>query len=336
MILTLTPNPSLDLLFTADRLVWDDANRVAMPRRRPGGQGVNLVRAVSALDPSRRARAVAPLGGRVGAELRRILRDEGTDVVSVPIAGDTRVFVGVRERSAGRALLLNPRGPDVGPAAEDAIEKAVLGALDPAAAGAAEHTGWLACCGSLLPGLSADFYGRMGRAAREAGWRFVVDCDGEPLRHAAPEADLLVPNVHEAERLLGRSIDGVPSAAAAARALLEFGASLGVITLGADGAMAATEARSWHAVLDLQGADGGRLRQAMDDGSAVGAGDAFLAALLVTGQPAEDPPGALADAVAAGAAALLSRGAALIRRADFDRLRPHVRVEALGDGRRDE
>lgn len=347
MILTLTPNPSLDLLFTADRLVWDDANRVDMPRRRPGGQGVNVVRAARALDPSTRARAVAPLGGRVGAELRRMLHTEGTDVIPVPIAGDTRVFVGVQERSAGRALLLNPRGPDVHAAEEDAIEQAVLGALDSAveSAGAGAGTGaregvgdrppeaprWLACCGSLLPGLPADFYARVGTAARRTGWRFVVDCDGPPLRQAASEADLLVPNVHEAERLLDRSIDGVAAATDAARALLDFGGAMGVITLGADGAVAATAGGRWHAVLDLAGEDGARLRRDMDDGSAVGAGDAFLAALLIQGGPARDPAAALGDAVAAGAAALLSRGPALVRRADFEQLRPHVRVNQSGD-----
>ena len=59
MILTVTPNPSLDLLFRAERLVWDDANRIPLPRRRPGGQGINVVRAVRALDPRAPARAQA-------------------------------------------------------------------------------------------------------------------------------------------------------------------------------------------------------------------------------------------------------------------------------------
>ena len=48
-IVTLTPNPSIDLLFQTTRLVWDDANRVESPRRRAGGQGVNVVRALREL-----------------------------------------------------------------------------------------------------------------------------------------------------------------------------------------------------------------------------------------------------------------------------------------------
>jgi fructose-1-phosphate kinase PfkB-like protein len=74
MILTLTPNPSLDLLFSAERLVWEDANRLPAPRRRPGGQGINLARAARELGGQ--AVAVAPLGGRTrpGRSLRRGLR----------------------------------------------------------------------------------------------------------------------------------------------------------------------------------------------------------------------------------------------------------------------
>jgi fructose-1-phosphate kinase PfkB-like protein len=64
LVLTLTPNPSLDLLFSAERLVWDDANRLSDPRRRAGGQGMNVTRAALALGA--RSEAIALLGGRTG------------------------------------------------------------------------------------------------------------------------------------------------------------------------------------------------------------------------------------------------------------------------------
>jgi predicted alpha/beta-fold hydrolase len=61
LILTVTPNPSLDLLYRASTLVWDDANRIPEPRRRPGGQGINVARAVRSLGGE--AAAVTMLGG---------------------------------------------------------------------------------------------------------------------------------------------------------------------------------------------------------------------------------------------------------------------------------
>lgn len=323
MILTVTPNPSLDLLFTADRLVWDDANRVPMPRRRPGGQGINLVRAARALDPEAPAVAVAPLGGPVGDELERALAEEGTPLRRVAIAGETRVFVGVREREAGRALLLNPRGPDVGAEVEGRLMEAVVRELDRDDEGSPR---WVACCGSLLPSLPADFYARVGTTARERGWSFVPDCDGETLRLAAAAgADLLVPNLHEAERLLGCTIAGLREAGEAARALVELGAAMGVVTLGDAGAVAATDDGCWTARFHPTR----ELEAEMRIGSAVGAGDAFLAALLLALRRGMEPAAALTDAVAAGAGTLLSRGAELVGSGEVARVATHVRVEPL-------
>lgn len=306
MIVTLTPNPSLDVLFEADRLVWDDANRLAAPRRRPGGQGINVARAVLELDAD--AFAVAPLGGAIGVMLRRMLERERTPLQVVEIAGETRLFVGVREGGSGRSLLLNPRGCELRAEEVDALAEATLSAVGSARAA------WLACCGSVPPGVAEDFYARLGVEARERGVAFVPDCDGEPLKLAAQAGcDLLVPNAHEAGRLLGRRVRGAEDAAAAARGLLRFGPRWAAITLGADGAVAATANGAWHAVAPQA-----------SGGSAVGAGDAFLAALLVAFERGAEAPEALRHAVAAGTATLFSTNTALLRRADVDSVLPDV------------
>src|SRR5947207_2890243 len=108
MILTVTPNPSIDLLYEADTLVWDDANRVAMPRRRAGGQGINLTRAACVLGAD--SVALALFGGTTGAELKALLDEDATNYFAIAMAGQTRVFVAVRETTTGRSLLINPRG----------------------------------------------------------------------------------------------------------------------------------------------------------------------------------------------------------------------------------
>lgn len=329
MILTLTPNPSLDLLFEAGRLRWDDANRIPMPRRRPGGQGVNLVRAVRELAPDVSTLAVLPLGGAVGSELREMLRSEGTPLRVVEMTDETRVFVGVRERDTGRSLLLNPRGTKV-----DSVVEARL--LEAVAAGLAGHTGgWVACCGSLLPGLSHDLYARVGALAAERGFRFVPDCDGPSLAAAVASApSLLVPNAHEAGRLVGRPVDGVGAAVAAARELIGRAApspDVGppervLVTLGAEGAVAVDPAGAWWARPVLPPP----LALEAEGGSAVGAGDAFLAALLLALDRGAGTEAALGEAVATGTATLLGRGADLVRAADLTRVRPHVEVERVG------
>jgi len=310
-IITVTPNPSIDLLFEAEALVWDDANRVAMPRRRAGGQGINVTRAVRELVGD--SIAVTLLGGNTGEELRSLLAAEGIDVRVASAPGTTRTFVAVRERSSGRAMLINPVGPACGPEEE----KALLAALDQCV-----HTGdWVVSSGSVPPGFDLTFHAHVRDRALAAGARAVVDTDGPALRRAAPGCTLLAPNLPEAARLLDRPIHGVHDAASAARALLEFGAETAVITMAGDGAVLAT--RLHPAVLHASAP------AAPTAASAVGAGDAFLAALLLSIDSCT-PADALRQSVAAGTAVLHSSGDALVRKEDVDRLAAGIDVKEAG------
>ena len=145
MILTITHNPSLDLLFETTQLNWDDANRMDAPRRRPGGQGINVTRAARALGAS--SVAVALLGGRVGDELADVLAAEGTPCERISIVGETRVFVGARESGTGRALLLNPRGPHFNDSEARRVCAQMIDTI------ARLKPAWVAVCGSIPPGL---------------------------------------------------------------------------------------------------------------------------------------------------------------------------------------
>lgn len=295
VLLTVTPNPSLDLLFEAASLVWDDANRVDEPRRRPGGQGINVARALRALGGD--AVAVALLGGDTGRALAQSLAADGLAVEAVPGPGETRTFVAVHESAAARSLLINPRGPSCPASAQEALVEAVRRRVD------ADRPRWLACCGSVPPGVSADLYARIGAYARARGIRFVPDCDGEALKLAAHGGcDLLVPNRHEAERLLAMAIDGPEEAARAAADLRDrFGTLLAAVTLGEEGAVAASASGVWHVAA-----------QPVASASAVGAGDAFLAGLVLALDGNAAAPDALRAAVAAGTAVLRSTGSALV------------------------
>lgn len=312
MILTVTANPSLDLLFRTGRLVMDDANRVDPPRRRPGGQGINLVRAARALGGE--ARAVAPLGGGVGAELQAALEAEGTPMTVVPIAEETRIFVGVREDATGRSLLLNPRGPVLTQAEVRRLEEITIDVIRE------QRPAWVACCGSLARGIDTDFYARVGETARMGGARFVPDCDGDALRRALDSGcDLLTPNQHEAGRLLDTTLESFEDAVEAARRLLGRGVPIAMITLGHDGALCATEDGVWHAPAPA----------VTRPGSAVGAGDAFLAAVLLAAMDDAGPQEILRAGVSAGAASLSSEGADLIDAARVSELAGQVEVSRV-------
>jgi 1-phosphofructokinase len=310
MILTVTPNPSIDLLYEADHLVWDDANRVEMPRRRAGGQGVNLTRAARTLGGD--SVAIALVGGRAGAELTSLLDADRTSYIAVPIPAETRVFVAVRESSSGRSLLVNPRGPVL---TED--DRTHLLEETEAACAKLEPE-WVVCSGSVPRGLGNDLYASVSRLAHTHSAQFVADCDGEALECATKSGcDLLAPNQHEAARMLGSSVVTVQDAAKAARSLLDAAPRV-LIKLGENGAVMATRDGCWHA-------RGREVRR----GSAVGAGDAFLAAFLIADGDGALSPEALCRAVAAGSAVLMSAGTTLLSRRDYEAMLAEVVVTPI-------
>ncbi|MEE2046584.1 PfkB family carbohydrate kinase, partial [Nocardiopsis tropica] len=64
MILTLTPNPSVDHTLEVERLIRGEVLRVSATRAQAGGKGVNVARALRVAGVP--TRAVLPVGGGGG------------------------------------------------------------------------------------------------------------------------------------------------------------------------------------------------------------------------------------------------------------------------------
>ena len=70
-IVTITPNPAIDLSTTVDRILPVVKLRGTSQRRDPGGGGVNVARVIERLGGD--AGAIYPVGGSLGALLRRLV-----------------------------------------------------------------------------------------------------------------------------------------------------------------------------------------------------------------------------------------------------------------------
>lgn len=142
MILTVTPNPSLDRTYELPGLSRGAVLRATSDRVDPGGKGVNVSRAVAAA--GHRTAAVAPLGGPEGALLARLLGEHGIEAVGVPIAGSTRINITLVEPD-GTLTKVNAAGPEITAAEAERL-------LDTVRTRSADAD-WIACCGSLPRGL---------------------------------------------------------------------------------------------------------------------------------------------------------------------------------------
>ncbi|WP_069173792.1 1-phosphofructokinase [Streptomyces griseus] len=287
MILTVTPNPSLDRTYELPGLTRGAVLRATLDRVDPGGKGVNVSRAVAAA--GHRTVAVAPLGGPEGALLARLLGEHGIEAAGVPIAGSTRVNVTLVEPD-GTLTKVNAAGPEIGPAEAEAL----LDAVRARSAGA----DWIACCGSLPRGLPPRWYAELVARSHRAGARIALDTSGAALVAALPQRpDVVKPNTEELAEAVGRPLVTVGDAVKAAQELCERGARSVLASLGATGQLLVEEAGAYFASARVD-----TVR------SNVGAGDASLAGFLTAGGTGL---AALASAVAHGAAAVQLAGSVM-------------------------
>jgi 6-phosphofructokinase 2 len=74
-VVTITPNPAVDLSTSVDRILPVAKLRGKAQRRDPGGGGINVARVIGRLGGD--ARAIYPAGGAIGKLLRQLLDQEG-------------------------------------------------------------------------------------------------------------------------------------------------------------------------------------------------------------------------------------------------------------------
>jgi 1-phosphofructokinase len=307
VIVTVTPNPSLDRTVEVDELVRGAVLRARTATVEAGGKGVNVARALAANGKS--TRAVVPLGGAEGAQLAGLLTLPGVEVVVIPLAGAIRANISVVEPD-GTVTKINEPGPTLSPDDAEAIVAATV-----AAAGEAD---WVAASGSLPPGVGADFYARLTErlAARNGPTvRIAIDTSGEALRAALPaQPDLVKPNHEELAEAAGQAIHTLGDAIDAAQRLREKGAGAVLASLGPDGALLVDESGVYHGEAPVDAPV-----------STVGAGDALLAGYLSAGGLG---PAALAEGLAWGAAATRLPGSRMPTPADLERQAVHIHAVA--------
>ncbi|WP_330458360.1 1-phosphofructokinase [Streptomyces sp. NBC_00820] len=294
MILTVTPNPSLDRTYEVPALERGEVIRASGERMDPGGKGVNVSRAVAAA--GRRTVAVLPLGGAPGALVADLLDAQGIEVAAVPVAGATRSNIALAEAD-GILTKINAPGPELSPAEQELLLDTVRER--------SRAADWIACCGSLPRGLAPSWYADVVRQAHAVGARIALDTSGRALLEAlSARPDVVKPNAEELAEAVGRPLATVGDAVKAAEELRAMGARAVLASLGADGQLLVDDAGAWFGTARVD-----TVR------SNVGAGDSSLAGFLVAGGGGPD---ALASAVAHGAAAVRLPGSVMPGPADLD------------------
>lgn len=265
-IITLTPNPALDITLRVEGVRLGETHRVPTGANRAGGKGLNVARVAHQQGHS--VLAIAPTGGATGQQFATELAASGMPHRLVPVKAETRRTFALVDARADQTTIFNESGSPLDPSEWEALSTEVEQSLNeggPEALGPAV----LVVSGSLPPESPPDFYTRVIELAHSRGVPVVIDTSGPGLLRAAQAgADLLKPNREEIQEATG-----IPDPVLASLELLRLGAQRVLTTSGAEG-MLAFEAgmgsRYWTA----------RLPQPLR-GNPTGAGDAAVAAAAV-------------------------------------------------------
>lgn len=312
MIITVTLNAAIDRTVAVPNFRQGHRHRSVESRTVAGGKGVNVARALARL--GRPVIAAGLTGGPTGHRLTEELAEEGIVHDLTTIAEESRINLAVIDPTSGEQTEINERGPEV---TEDEVA-VFLDRLDYLARGARICV----LAGSLPPGVDPELYARIIRELRQRDLVVVLDSDGEPMRtglRAGPS--MVVPNVLEAEELVGHEFSGQGDLAAGLAQLLELGAEEAVITLpeGCVAALGPPGGRSFYSVTT----------PSLEPVASVGSGDAFLAGYIAARYDGAPAPDCVAYAVACGAESTQHFGAGSIDPEQVERIRGSVELREL-------
>lgn len=301
-IVTLTMNPALDVSTSVARILPEQKLRCGSSRLDPGGGGVNVARAIRNLGGA--ASPIYPLGGPTGEAYRAFAEATGVTGHVIAISENTRESFTVDETSTGQQYRFVLPGPFLREREWQACLSAVEDLLP--------RGGYLVASGSLPPGVPTDFYATLARRASARDVQVVVDTSGPPLRAALDVGvSIIKPSRDELASLIGATRElREGEQLDAARAIVDQGgARLVALTLGAAGALLVGPCST----LRLPTPD-------IEVISTVGAGDAFLAGLVLRLAQGESAETAFRTAVAAGSATAMMPGTQLCSAEDVRRL----------------
>jgi 1-phosphofructokinase family hexose kinase len=312
MIVTVTMNAALDRTLTVPNFQLGQRHRASKGLTLAGGKGINVARALKALDVPVVATGLA--GGRTGTRIVEELTNEAILNDFVRIVDESRTSTLVVDPTTGSSTEIYEWGPHVSD-----VELAML--LEKIAY-LSRGADVVVFAGSLPRGVDPGFYGEAIRELSRRGVRTVLDSEGEPLRLGVEgEPWLVSPNQREAESLVGQEFNDEE----------DFPMALDTIAeLGARNVLIGHEAGMFALVREERRAQRFDVRLTPHEPLApAGAGDSMLAGYLAARYADAPPEEALRTAVATGAAATLELGSGRFDAREVARLAATVEVTAV-------
>jgi len=306
MIATVTLNPAIDKSVMVPHFEVGKTNRGEVKRTDAGGKGINVAKAVKQFGIE--VCALGFVAGSNGQFILQALAASGIPADFIHVPGETRVNLKIHDPLCGTETELNEPGFQVLSGHLEAMKQKIR-----------KHgprSDVMVFSGSLPPGAPPETFAELITIASALGAKCMLDTAGPALRLGLEAKPLLLkPNRAEVEELLQVALRTPAEVAEAACKLLAMGAEEAVISMGADGAVAATKQ-------DLMWSP----PPAVAPRSSVGAGDAMVAAFAYGEVKHLSFRESFRLAMAASAAAVTMEGSKMAELALVHSLLPQVQI----------
>ncbi|MCB0087552.1 MAG: hexose kinase [Caldilineaceae bacterium] len=323
MLITITPNPTIDRVYYLPRLIPNTVHRAVKEVATPSGKGIDAAIILHLL--GKPTLALGLTAGYTGQVLASLMNDIGVPHDFIAAEGETRTVPVIRDDATGHEYTIT--APTLrATAAHLAQLMARLAYHAPSAWG-------LICAGSLPAGMPADSYARILRHARDLGLTTLLDVGGEALRLGIAGAPTYL-KINMAELIalddtLAQHQLALAQHPTSRTALCAFATALAarlnrlatdaiIISMGKRGALAVAQGEAWYA-------------PALDVPIAVtaGAGDAMDAGIMLAREQGAGWPEALRWGTALAAAAVMHPGTAGCDATQVPHLLQQVQVERI-------
>ena len=311
-VMTISPNPALDLSISLDNLRLAELNRAQSIELQAAGKGVNAARVLVAL--GHQVTVTGFLGADNDAAFVRAFSDMGVEDDFLRIPGATRINAKLSEAN-GNVTDINAPGLEVDEHGWQRLIEHIEARLN------YERPDALMIGGSLPPGLPSSAMGSMVKRLRTYGVPLWVDTSGAALSAAVSAgANAVKPNREELAEWAEQPIDDEDALHRAALSLYGQGIEESVVSDGARGVTWVSARGVWQA-----------LPPKVAVANTVCAGDTLFAAMLHAVLSGMSPDEGLRLATALSAEAVRHVGVGDMTASDFSDLLDDTRVRRLND-----
>lgn len=228
MILAVTLNPSVDMLYTFENLKLNSVNRIQKVYKSAGGKGLNVARVVHLLDGQ--VLATGFVGGTTGDYIKKDLSEASIGHDFTDILGESRHCLAVIH--AGNQTEILESGPHISSDNAKTFLKHYKALL--------KKSDLVVISGSLSAGLDNDYYCELIGMANSQGKKVLLDTSGLALEQVLMNEHkpfFIKPNTEELSSLIGYQVaKDIPTLKSILNKNIFKGIEIIMISMGADGA----------------------------------------------------------------------------------------------------